>query len=358
MNSWIRFCRAVDVDPSGLNSAGVHITKAEATELLCSYVAHEILIRGNSPQTLDRSYIGHIDYHFQITYEDPFIAEARRSKLFQATLAGFTRVFHVISPLSASKKLAVGLPFIFGMRDPKILPSPVSEFDSIVRQAQLLALSIGVFFLLRKCEFLPGNYPSGCSRGLRWDHFTFFDSSGTAIPRKRLFKGAAQSVVYKLDCSKSDQNGKGRILAHYRQDSPMCIVAMAEDWSLLCSRLAFQQDHYVFEVNNVSLFTCTQLLALIKEAASAYGIPHTAITLHCLRYGGASMLATAGFPQYIIELCGGWAPGSQALRTYIQLGQETMSDVSKAMATAFRAGLHDMRIMSNYVGAQGLRGFA
>ena len=195
MNSWVRFCHAVGADPSGLNSAGEHISKAEATELLCSYVAHEILVRGNSPQTLDRSYIGHIDYHFQITYNDPFIAEARRSKCFQATFAGFTRVFHVISPMSASKKLAVGLPFIFGMRDPKVLPPPVSDFDTLVRQAQLLALSIGVFFLLRKSEFLPGNYPSGCSRGLRWDHFTFFDQSGKAISRQVLTKGAAHSVV-------------------------------------------------------------------------------------------------------------------------------------------------------------------
>lgn len=338
-------------DPSGHRAAGQPVSKAAVVELLCSYVAYEILVRGNSPTTLERSYLGHIDYYFRLQYDDPIIGEARRSLRFTATFEGFRRIFHIVSPMRASKKLAVGLPFIHGMHDPSVLPSPATPAEQLIRQVQILALSIGIVFLLRKSEFLPGNFPAGQSRGLRWDHFIFYDKGGLVIPRAELYRGAAHSLVYELDRSKSDQHGKGRVLSHYRQDSPMCIVTMAEDWSVTTAELVGCSDQYVFELNRTPLFTCAHLVAMLRSAAVAYGISPERISLHCLRYGGATMLATAGFPQYIIELCGGWTAGSQALRTYIQLGADTMSNVSKAMADAFKNGLHDMKVMSHYVGS-------
>ena len=44
------------------------------------------------------------------------------------------------------------------------------------------------------------------------------------------------------------------------------------------------------------------------------------VSPHSLRYGGATMLAAAGLPQYGIEYFGGWAAGSKSLKVYAQLG--------------------------------------
>ena len=46
---------------------------------------------------------------------------------------------------------------------------------------------------------------------------------------------------------------------------------------------------------------------------AGYGIRATS---HSLRYGGATMLAAAGFPQYIIAHYGGWSENSSALKIY------------------------------------------
>ncbi len=43
---------------------------------------------------------------------------------------------------------------------------------------------------------------------------------------------------------------------------------------------------------------------------------HKKPTSHSLRYGGATMMAAAGFPQYIIAIYGGWTENSTSLRIY------------------------------------------
>ena len=96
LRSWARFCHAVGADPSGSSATGQPVSKMAAVEFLCSYVAFEVLIRGNSPATLERSYLGHIDYYFKLQYDDPFIGEARRSTRFLATFEGFRRIFHIV----------------------------------------------------------------------------------------------------------------------------------------------------------------------------------------------------------------------------------------------------------------------
>ena len=54
-------------------------------------------------------------------------------------------------------------------------------------------------------------------------------------------------------------------------------------------------------------------------------------TTHSLRYGGATMMAAAGFPQYLIAHYGGWRADSEALRRYIVPSDESIARVSKYM---------------------------
>ena len=68
------------------------------------------------------------------------------------------------------------------------------------------------------------------------------------------------------------------------------------------------------------------------------------ISAHSLRYGGATMLAAAGMPQYVIEYFGGWAKDSKSLRLNIQLGNEAVSKASVVMSKAHNKSLEESRI--------------
>ena len=56
--------------------------------------------------------------------------------------------------------------------------------------------------------------------------------------------------------------------------------------------------------------------------------------MHSLRYGGATTLAAAGYPEYIIAFYSGWAEGSKAMKRYICPSNVISRTVSHQMATA------------------------
>jgi len=56
------------------------------------------------------------------------------------------------------------------------------------------------------------------------------------------------------------------------------------------------------------------------------------VASHSLRYGGATMMAAAGFPDYLIAHYGGWDPKSKVMRRYIHPTKESAGAVSAHMA--------------------------
>ena len=54
-------------------------------------------------------------------------------------------------------------------------------------------------------------------------------------------------------------------------------------------------------------------------------------TSHSLRYGGATMMAAAGHPQYLIAMYGGWTEHSKSLRIYVKPSAAMTQLVSKHM---------------------------
>ena len=55
------------------------------------------------------------------------------------------------------------------------------------------------------------------------------------------------------------------------------------------------------------------------------------VTSHSLRYGGATMMAAAGFPQYLIAHYGGWKANSRSLERYARPSDESIQRVSEYM---------------------------
>ena len=93
------------------------------------------------------------------------------------------------------------------------------------------------------------------------------------------------------------------------------------------------EDMGVYEVPGFAPLSAHTLHAVMQATVDDLGIPGTCrFTSHSLRYGGATMLAAAGFPHYIIAIYGGWADGSQTLKRYTRPSDAMLELVSAHMA--------------------------
>ena len=275
---------------------------------------------------------------------NPHFAAARQKNLrFQQILRGLNRVYYSIHPKTESRKLAITPDYIDQMDN--ALPAVTTFQDAILRQVWRLAYRMGIFFLMRRSEYLPSSRSNGAS----WQHIAFYDSTGNVLPRSHILTGQAHSVVNNIPYSKTDPYGKGRILSHIRQQSD-CIVADLEWWAIFSRDILQQKDNFIFFIDGKSIVNTTDLVSVLRKIGAHLGIKTHAISLHSLRYGGATLLAMAGLPQYLIEHYGGWSPDSGSLRVYVQMGGASVQAVSHAMSVASKSSLADTRIRSNYFG--------
>jgi hypothetical protein len=224
--------------------------------------------------------------------------------------------------------------------------------------ADYLACKIGMWFCLRKSEYLPNNkHPSqpAFAKGLPLSDLTFTDIDGRAIAHSMLRPGAAQRVTLNIRFSKTDQHGRGRPRSLCRSQSPPspstttysplsstgCLVAEIETW-VIALRDAFSADttrDHLFVVGPRIFVTADRVATVIKTTVLHLGLDPKRYTPHSLRYGGATMLASAGIPLYLIEYHGDWSPGSTSLRTYLQIGSDESDRlVTDVFCAAERSG--------------------
>ena len=103
---------------------------------------------------------------------------------------------------------------------------------------------------------------------------------------------------------------------------------------ILLSRDLFgaQAAHILFDIPTLSSLSSEIVTALMRRTCELLGLPCDKISAHSLRYGGATTLAAAGFPEYVIAFYGGWAQGSRAMRTYIKPTDDIVKRVSQHMS--------------------------
>ena len=97
-----------------------------------------------------------------------------------------------------------------------------------------IAAITGIFFLLRKSEFLETDPEkrsdiTSCTR----QDFRFFDEKEEVIPHARIGYVTAMRIRLTINVSKTDQSGFGTVLIHERQKGPgvfTCIVTEMEKW--------------------------------------------------------------------------------------------------------------------------------
>ena len=93
-----------------------------------------------------------------------------------------------------------------------------------------------------------------------------------------------------------------------------------------------QMTELLFEIPGFPRLHTNILSSTMKLTCNVVNLPEDKVSAHSLRYGGASMMAAAGFPDYVIAYYGGWAPGSKAMQRYIHPSDDIIKTVSRHMA--------------------------
>jgi hypothetical protein len=202
---------------------------------------------------------------------------------------------------------------------------------------------LGIYFLLRKSEYLP---ISAGNKGRQWRFVKFFGRLGQDIPWSSIGKIKAYSILININKSKTDQYGRGRLIRHQRmtEEKSECIVQRMENWAAECRDQHGAGEHdSIFQIGDRVLVSAAEMTAAMKRTVEHLGWESSKVSAHSLRYGGATMLAAAGLPQYVIAYFGGWTADSKALRRYMQLGADAVSRASKIMSLGFNKSLADSR---------------
>ena len=315
----------------------------QVTNIILSYIGFEIGIRQMSPLSIKQSYLSHVINHFTINRIENHFGYARTSQIVKLTLAGYVKIHHKMNPISGARKFAFTIELVSYLEDALNKFKPQWMEQAIAISALSLAMEFGIYFLLRKSEYLPAG---SLSSGLSWKDITFFDDAGLKVQWDKISQHSVKSIQINIGTSKTDQNGIGRIVKHFRMDGPNCIVRKTATWARVCrKRLGMIESDFLFGIiGEKPIINSNTVAGAMKAIVKFLGWKPEKISPHSLRYGGATMLAAAGLPQYVIEYFGGWAAGSKSLKVYAQLGSVAVSNVSKIMAAGYEASLEESRI--------------
>ena len=175
-------------------------------------------------------------------------------------------------------------------------------------------MAVGIFFMLRRSEHLVGLQRKGSPRLTR-RLVVFYDAKNRKIPYSEVGgRVKAQKVALNIAFSKTDHSGFGRRTYHMRQGDKLrdvCIVSILEEWiKMTRDKYKATLDQPLYHIPGLPDLTLEVLHRIMTDTVKSLGVEDKGIraTSHSLRYGGATMLAAAGFPEYLIAPYGGIAP--------------------------------------------------
>jgi hypothetical protein len=300
-----------------------------------------------APVSLESVYLPGITNALMLLDVDNHIKASVSSPQAQAVLKGFKRFYFKRSPAAKRLKLA------FGMDLATLSQQVMRDLDafSTYRNAEgqicvdkpgqaLLQLriftieAVGINFMLRKSEHIvtKGMTTSKLLRHL----LVFYDHNGKRIPYAHIGRVKAEKVLLNVEFAKTDHSGFGRRPFHTRQDAraEVCVVCILEHWlSTTRDKYGATETMPLYDVPGFRSVRIDELHSIMEMTVKSLGIGSYGInaTSHSLRYGGATMMAAAGFPQYLIAHYGGWSQDSTALLRYCRPSEESIQQVSRYM---------------------------
>lgn len=324
----------------GRDALAIGASRAECVAWLSQFVGYECGVRQMNPDSVKGVYIPAIlammSHHGVVSKK---MIEASTHDIVNKTFTGMKKFFHKVHPTAGKVKV----PFTISaankatsMLQSKELVFPKIESLDPTRRALAidrigLALLFGIFFLLRKSEFL---YKKATDQPATRHHLILYDQDDRIIPYAEIGIIRATRVLFDVHRGKADQHGKCRFNSHTMQDSGTCIVSRLERYIAVTRGAPYhaKATDVLFEVKGLPRLTAGCLETIMKAVVTSFGLPADRISAHSLRYGGATLLAAAGFPEYVIAQYGGWAEGSESLRIYTRPTKTMIDRVSKQMS--------------------------
>jgi len=352
-NSWVRVAEVFRFPTHCMHSnSNTPLPSAIVQQAIIQYVSWQCGVCMLAPKSIRKTYLPGIAKTMDRSMITNNFRESSKSPIVRCVLDGYRNMWARQHPASDSIKIpfttVLAKESIRLINNNSIQPHGLNLVGRLPMARTLTAriyaaLMFGIFFLLRKSEYLTIKDPAPSSSGariLRRHSIAFFDQNNARIPYQRIGHWQAYSIRLVINFSKTDQLGLGRLLIHCRQNDidVNCIVSIMENW------IASTRDQYrlsesfpVWTIPDYPDLTGDVISEVMKSTCDIIGLPRSQVSSHSLRYGGATELAAAGFPQYIIATYGGWTENSKAMHIYTRLSTSTNELVSRHMA---RAGQH------------------
>lgn len=123
-------------------------------------------------------------------------------------------------------------------------------------------------------------------------------------------------VVIDITSAKNDSAGSGHrfFFARALSATEPCICMLLWNWAVLAHPTT---EAPFFSYRNIWQLSAADMSAAMKATSVRAGLDPSRVSPHSLRYGGASTLAAANLPSYMIQQIGRWK--SLAFLQYIQM---------------------------------------
>ena len=340
VNAWTRYCSAIGGVPENLIVECIPLPDPQIVNLICDFICAEF-IRGMQPTSLKMVYIPAIAKYFAVNEVENHFGRCSKHPTVKILFDGLYRKYFRGCPRSGTRRLAFTAEYLRFVKEAMLERADSYSTDIHDKTCEFLALKFGMWYCLRKSEYLPnGKYPQfpRFAKGLPLDCVILRDVEGFVIPFADIRVGSAATLTVRIIFSKTDQEGIGRVRTTTAclDPSAPCLVREIEDW-LGILRDRFNADpatDHLFVVKD-RVFICADRVAeVIKATVLHAGLDPSRYSAHSLRYGGATMLASAGIPIHLVEYMGGWAANSASLRGYLQLGS---LETEGSLTAVFRA---------------------
>ena len=338
---YLKVCQVLCMDPLCRLPGGGIEDNWQMENRIAAFIVVCCGLRELNPESVSKVYLPAIAGTFDMIRAECAIRfrQASNSKEIKLVTAGFERRYNSKHP--AVNRIRMPYDMDMAIKSRRVMQDQgifAGQDSQVLRDRVFVCSIVGITFLLRKSEHMRNPNEKAAATPLFRRHITFFALDKQPIPYDQVGFELAEKVVVNVTFAKNDQSGYGRRTRHARQfSSPAtCVVTILEEY------IRVTRDKYQCVITDELYYLPTYgslkvevLHSVMQATARACGIRSMGkkVTSHSLRYGGATMLAAAGLPQYIIAIYGGWSPDSKSLRRYTKPSDEMVERVSEHIAT-------------------------
>ena len=267
------------------------------------------------------------------------------SPSINATRLGMSAAFRMSTGRSDKDigRLPISIDMILGLQRSWVAPITIQQL------AVYTAMVLGYTTLARVSEYLPPPIRTRPDKPAPKFHailteaivFTARDSVtsrpflvpayGAALPPWSSITGC----IITFPSAKNDKRGKGHRYNFTRQsvEVPVRLYDITSDlWTYVVAARPVRGKPFFFLPTAMWTLRPAYLTAELKSLASLFGLDPSRTRPHSIRIGGASALAAAGLPDYVIKEMGGWK--SLAFLLYIRATAQTFSTAQEALSNS------------------------